>query len=91
MKILIFYPALILLACFSILPLLAMEIMRIVGSVLGGFLAGFLAGLGSLAALTGSLLVLIAYAAWLALLGEWGQLVILLPHVLEWLRSAGLM
>ena len=86
-KILIFSAALILVACLRLLPLLAMEITRIVGSVLGGFLAG----LESLAALTSSLLVLVTYAAWLVFLGEWGQLVILLPHVLEWLRSAGLM
>lgn len=88
LRILILSSAVILIVCLSMLPLLAMEIVR---RVLGSLLGAFASGLGALAALSSSLLTLIAYAIWLILRGEWVQLIRLIPELLDWLRAAGLL
>jgi hypothetical protein len=86
LKVLVFYPAMVLILCVVLITPLAVAVFQ---KVIGQILGGFLAGLGTIAALTNSLVILVAYGTWLVLCGDWTRLVCLLPGWLDWLRSAG--
>jgi hypothetical protein len=77
--------ALVILVCSPLLlPLLAMVILpRLIGD-LGEFIGGFLVWFFWVVAF-------IAYAIGFLLNGDWGQLVGLLPELLDWLRSVDLL
>jgi hypothetical protein len=87
-KILIVYPAFVLLACIPLLTLFAIGVLQrlVAGSII--LLAGSAV---SLLAMFFGVLSFVAYAIWLLLRGEWGQLIGLLTELLDWLRSFGLL
>jgi hypothetical protein len=85
-KIFIVYPAFVLLAC---IPLLALFTISVLQKIIAGSMSLLAGVFGGLSALFSGLLWFAAYAIWLLLRGEWGQLLCLLPELLDWLRSVG--
>jgi len=87
-KWLVFYPASVLLILFALLvPLTVVALQKVLASVAGAFVSG----VAALAALTMSLVVLVACGAWLILQADWISLAAMLPEVLDWLRGAGML
>ncbi len=80
-KILVVYPALVILVCIPLLSLFA--VVR-----LSGLFGECLGSLQGLFILVGAV---ISYLTWLVLTGDWGQLVLFLPVLVELLRSVGLL
>jgi hypothetical protein len=88
LKVLVFYPAMVLILCLLLITPFAVAVFQ---KVMGRLAEGLLAGFATIAALINSLVMLIAYGAWLVLCGDWARLVCLVPKWLEWLKSAGLL
>ena len=88
LNVLVLYPAMVLILCVLLITPFAVAVFQ---KVMGQIAGAFMAGLGTIAALTSSLVMLIAYGAWLVLCGDWTRLVGLIPGWLDWLRSAGLL
>ena len=86
-KFLIVYPAVFLLACIALLTPLAIGVVR---SLIAGSLSLLAGAIQGLPALVFGMISFVVNAIWLILMGEWGQLVTLLPELIDWLRSFGL-
>ncbi len=83
----IWISCLIMPACLAIIafvclvPLFAMvHLVGLIGDAIGSLLAPFLLVVAS-----------IAYLLWLILIGEWSQILAVLPELLGWLRSIGIL
>src|SRR4051812_41603248 len=88
LKWLVFYPAVVLLILFALLvPLTVVVLQKVVASVVGALVSG----VATFASLTMSLVILVAYGAWLILRADWIALAAMLPEVLDWLRGAGML
>jgi hypothetical protein len=84
----IVYPAFFLFTCTSLLALFAIGCLQ---RLIAGSISLLAESIGSLSAMLLGILSFGAYAIWLLLTGEWGRLISLLPELLDWIRSFGLL
>jgi hypothetical protein len=88
LKTVLFYLSLGALVSVLVLPIVAFALLR---RVLGAVVGGLAAGIGTWLVLCCWVFALGACLVWLALTGEWCQLLRLLPRFIELLRSVGLL
>jgi hypothetical protein len=86
--ILIVYPAFVLFACISLLALFAIPFLQ---RLIAGSISLLAESIGNLSAMLLGMLSFGAYTIWLLLTGDWVRLISLLPDLLDWLRSFGLL
>jgi len=88
MRCFVVYPAFVILACIPLLTFFAIGVMQ---RLIAACISLMSVSIGGHLTMFWGMFWFVAYAVWLLLTGQWSQLISLLPEMLDWLRSFGLL